>query len=119
MKTWREMMMEAKKEITLLQAADVKGKLDRGEEMVLIDCREAEEYQGGRIPGAVLIPRGVIEMTMEQRGQDRGKPIVVYCAGGGRSAMAAHALKQMGYRHVASMEGGFGSWRQFGLPIEK
>jgi len=119
MKTWREMMMAAKQEITLLQAADVKGKLDREEDLILIDCREAEEYQGGRLPGAVLIPRGVLEMTVEQRFRDRDKPIVVYCAGGGRSAMAAQSLKQMGYSQVASMEGGFGAWKQFGLPVEK
>lgn len=119
MKTWREMMMAAKGEITLLQPADVKGKLDRQEDFILIDCRESEEFQGGRLPKAVFIPRGVLEMTVERQFRDRDKPIILYCAGGGRSAMAAQSLKQMGYSDVASMEGGFGGWKQLGFPVEK
>lgn len=119
MKTWKDMMAEAKKEIFLLEANEVKEKLEGAEPFVLIDCREAEEVQGGFIGTSVFIPRGVLEMTVERHFTDREKPIVVYCAGGGRSALAAQVLKQMGYSNVASMEGGFGAWRQLGFPVEK
>ncbi|MFQ5779452.1 MAG: rhodanese-like domain-containing protein [Nitrospiria bacterium] len=119
MKMWKDMVSEAKREISLLQVKDVKEKLDRGEEFILVDVRESEEVQQGRIQKSISIPRGVLEMTMEQQLKDRVKPIVLYCAGGGRSALAAHALKIMGYENVASMEGGFGGWKQSGLPVEK
>lgn len=119
MTTWREMMIAAKKEITLLQAEDVKTKLDQAEDFILIDCRESDEFQIGRLPKAVLIPRGVLEMTAERNFRDQEKPIILYCAGGGRSAMAAQSLKKMGYQDVSSMEGGFGAWQQFGFPVEK
>lgn len=117
MKSWQDMMAEAKKEITLLSTEDVKTKLHQEDDFVLIDCREAEETQKGIIPKSVLIPRGVLEMTVERHFTDRDKAIVVYCAGGGRSALAAYALKQMGYTCVASMEGGFGHWEKSGFPI--
>ena len=119
MKSWKEMMTEAKKEIMLLEALHVKTKIDNKEDFVLIDCREAEELQEGRIVQSVFIPRGVLEMTVERHFADRDKSIVIYCAGGGRSALAAQSLKNMGYTAVASMEGGFGGWRQAGFPIEK
>ena len=119
MKTWREMITAAKREIALLQPKEVKEKLDRGEDFILIDCREPDEFQHGRLPKAVFIPRGVLEMTAEQNFKDPDKPIVVYCAGGGRSALAAQSLKAMGYSDVASMEGGFGEWTQSGFPIAR
>jgi len=119
MKSWKEMMAAAKQEIALLSVAALKSKMDRKEDLILIDCREAEELQEGHIAESVFIPRGVLEMTVERHFADRGKNIVIYCAGGGRSALAAQSLKTMGYTEVASMEGGFGGWRQAGYPIEK
>lgn len=119
MKMWRDLVAEAKREISLLQIKDVKEKLDQGEELTLIDVREPDEQQKGRLPKSVPIPRGILEMTMERHFKDPAKPIVLYCAGGGRSAVAAQALKKMGYENVASMEGGFDGWAQAGLPIEK
>ncbi|NOY85354.1 MAG: sulfurtransferase [Nitrospirae bacterium] len=119
MKSWKEMMSEAKQEIILLEVADLKTRIDQKEDFVLIDCREAEELQEGHIAESVFIPRGVLEMTVERHFKDRDKSIVIYCAGGGRSALAAQSLKNMGYKTVASMEGGFGAWRQAGFPIEQ
>lgn len=119
MKSWKDMIDEAKTEITLLQTEEVKQKLDQQEELILIDCREAEEVQKGKIAQSVHIPRGVIEMTMAQHFSDRNKAIIIYCAGGGRSALAAQSLKKLGYTDVASMEGGFGIWQQSGFPVEK
>lgn len=119
MKSWKEMMAEAKQEIILLEIADLKTKMESKEDFVLIDCREAEELQEGHIAESVFIPRGVLEMTAERHFSNRDKSIVIYCAGGGRSALAAQSLKNMGYTSVASMEGGFGAWRQAGYSIEK
>ena len=119
MKMWRDLVAEAKREISLFQIKDVKEKLDQGEDFVLVDVREPDEQQKGRLPKAVPIPRGILEMTMERHFKDQAKPIVLYCAGGGRSAVAAQTLKKMGYETVASMEGGFEEWTRSGLPIEK
>jgi len=119
MESWGSMIEAAKREIKLLQLAQVREKMALSEAMTLIDCREPDEYEKGRIPKAIFIPRGILEMTMERHFQDRDQAIVVYCAGGGRSAVAAHALKKMGYTDVASMEGGFEGWKHFGYPIEK
>jgi len=119
MKTWKDMVANAKQEIGLLQVSEVKEKLDQQADFILIDVRELEEYQKGRIPEAALISRGVLEMTIERQIQDKSKPIILHCAGGGRSAVAAQSLKKMGYENVASMEGGFSEWVRAGYPIEK
>jgi len=119
MKTWKDLVVEAKQEIGLLQVDDVKEKLDRGDEIILIDVREQEEAQQGRIEKSVFIPRGVLEMTVQQNFRDPLKPIILYCAGGGRSAVAAQSLKKMGYEDVSSMEGGFEGWKRSGLPVQR
>ncbi len=119
MKTWKDLVDEAKQEVALLQINDVKEKLERGDEFILIDVREQEEAQQGRIEKSIFIPRGVLEMTVQQNFKDPLRPIVLYCAGGGRSAVAAQALKNMGYENVSSMEGGFGGWKRSGLPVER
>lgn len=119
MKMWRDLVADAKRDVTLLQIKDVKEKLDAGEDFILVDVREPDEVQGGRLPKSVHVPRGILEMTMERNVKDPAKPIVLYCAAGGRSAMAAQMLKKMGYESVASMEGGFEGWKRLGLPTEK
>lgn len=118
MKMWRDLVAEAKREVSLLEVKDVQEKMSQGE-FILIDVREPDEWQGGRLPKAVHIPRGILEMTMERSFKDPAKPIILYCAGGGRSAVAAQALKKMGFEDVASMEGGFEGWKRSGFPVEK
>ncbi len=119
MKGWKDLVGEAKKEVPLLQVQEVKGKLDAGEEFLLIDVREADEYQKGRIPNGISMPRGVLEMRVEQHVKDSKKQLILHCAGGGRSAVAAQSLKKMGYENVASMEGGFDGWCRAGYPVER
>ncbi len=119
MKTWKDLVCEAKKEIGLLQVSEVKAKMDQQADFLLIDVREPEECENGRLPEAALIPRGIIEMTIEDHVKDTKKLIILHCAGGGRSAVAAQSLKKMGYENVASMEGGFKEWTRQGYPIEK
>ncbi len=119
MKTWKDLVGEAKKEVRLYQVKEVKELLDLGEDVILIDVREPDEFQKGRIPKSMLAPRGVLEMVVEQSIKDPKKQLILHCAGGGRSAVAALSLKKMGYERVASMEGGFDGWVRAGYPIER
>jgi sulfur-carrier protein adenylyltransferase/sulfurtransferase len=86
---------------------------------VLIDVREGEEYNDGYIPGATWIPRGKLELRIEDAVPDRSQEVVLYCAGGNRSALAAKALAELGYTRVSSMAGGYGAWKRAGLPTAK
>jgi molybdopterin/thiamine biosynthesis adenylyltransferase len=81
---------------------------------LFLDVREADEYAQGAVPGALHIPRGMLELQVEGRVPDKDSKIVVYCAGGTRSALAAQALGQLGYSDVASMAGGFNKWKDEG-----
>ncbi len=96
--------------------ADVKARLDADESFALVDVREESEYARGRIPGAVHLGKGVIERDVEQKYPDPATPLVLYCGGGYRSALAADALQQMGYTNVISMDGGWRSWTEAGYP---
>ena len=97
---------------------DVKKKLDAGEQFHLIDVREGEEYVRGWLPGAVPLSKGIIERDIEAQAPDFGAPIVLYCGGGFRSALAADALRAMGYSRVASMDGGWRAWTEAGYETE-
>ena len=85
---------------------------------VVVDVREREEWEHGYIPGSIFIPRGFLEMRIEDRVPDKDAPICVYCAGGVRSAFAAKAMEQLGYTNVRSVAGGFSKWKDAGLPFE-
>lgn len=101
---------------------DVHSCLDAG--TVLIDIREPAEYQRGHIPGAVLLPRGLLEFEilplLEKRGIEEvvNADIVLYCGTGGRSALAAKSLDDMGFRNVRSMDGGIVAWAEAKLPLD-
>ncbi|MEZ5380445.1 MAG: molybdopterin-synthase adenylyltransferase MoeB [Microthrixaceae bacterium] len=86
----------------------------RGEGSVILDVREADEFEAGAVPGAVFIPRGHLESQIEMKLPDKGTPLIVQCAGGVRSAFAAKTLEELGYTDVASMAGGFGKWKDEG-----
>ena len=83
----------------------------------MLDCREPNETNLGRIPGAVVIPRGTLETKIEAV-VPRERALIIYCAGGNRSALAADTLQQMGYTNVASMAGGWGAWVAAGGAVE-
>jgi len=118
MKRWKELVSEARQTVKILQVGEVKEMMDTGEDFVLIDVRESDEYQKGSIPEGYSVPRGILEMTVEEQVPDCTKQIVLHCTAGGRSAMAALSLKNMGYQNVASMEGGFRAWAQAGYPVK-
>ncbi len=110
--TFQDLVSAAKREIRELTPAELEARL--GEPFVLIDCREPDEFEQGAIEGARLIPRGLLESNVALSIPDRSTEIILYCAGGARSALAAKALKDMGYSDVASMSGGFGQWKTEG-----
>jgi rhodanese-related sulfurtransferase len=115
-KTGMELIAEAKAKITEISVNDAKAK-HGGAGVAFLDCREPNEYNLGRIPGAVFIPRGQLETTIEGR-ITREQDVVLYCASGNRSALAAVTLAEMGYGRVSSMAGGFKAWAMGGNPVE-
>jgi rhodanese-related sulfurtransferase len=103
---------EAKKEIHEIGPADLKQMQESGEDFVLIDVREPDEVAKGTIPGAVAIPRGLVDVNIDQVTTDKDKRVVLYCGGGSRSALAGWMLKKMGFRNVISLAGGYRRWMQ-------
>lgn len=110
---------DAKKRIREVSIAEVKAKLDRKEKFLLVDVREESEYAKDHLPAAVHLGKGIIERDIETRVPDLDTPMVLYCGGGFRSALAADNLQKMGYTHVLSMDGGIREWREQGLPLTK
>lgn len=108
----------ARAEITETDVDAVRERLEAVDGMVLVDVREPYEYDAGRLPGAVPMPRGVLERDVETAYPDLEAPLVVYCGGGYRSALAAQSLGRMGYTNVASMDGGWRAWTEAGYPTE-
>jgi rhodanese-related sulfurtransferase len=86
---------------------------------VLVDVREDNEWSAGHATGAVHLSKGIIERDIESTIPDKSKPLVLYCGGGYRSALAADALRQMGYHNAISLDGGWRAWNEAGLPVEK
>ncbi|HEX8816677.1 MAG TPA: rhodanese-like domain-containing protein [Terriglobales bacterium] len=97
----------------------VKQKLDHGEKFVLVDVREESEFAKDHLPSAIHLGKGIIERDIEARVPDTGAPLILYCGGGFRSAMAADNLQKMGYTNVISMDGGIREWREKGYPLVK
>ena len=108
-KTGQEMVAEAKTRISEVTAKEVLTRLSKSEAIVLLDVREANEWNLGRLPNAIHIARGQLETNVEAR-IPRDATVVIYCATGNRSVFAADTMQQMGYENVASMSGGFRDW---------
>ncbi len=113
MPTFREMLAQAKAAIREVEPAQAEEEIAGGNAVVL-DVREPDEYEQGALPDAVHIPRGTLETSVEGRIPDKASHVVVYCAGGTRSAFAAQTLQELGYSDVASMVGGFNRWKDEG-----
>jgi rhodanese-related sulfurtransferase len=108
---------DAKKRIQQTTVDDVKHRLDSNEQFLLVDVREDNEWEKDHLPRAIHLGKGVIERDIEQRVPDLNAPIVLYCGGGFRSALAADNLRKMGYTNVLSMDGGIRGWRERGYPL--
>ena len=112
-----QIVAEVKKRIRETNVDEVKAKMDRAEKFVLVDVREDSEWAKSHVPGAIHLGKGVIERDIEARVPDPATPLVLYCGGGYRSALAADNLQKMGYTNVLSMDGGFRGWREKGYPL--
>ena len=110
---------DAKTRIREVTVDDVKAMLDRGEPFELVDTREESEFARGHLPRALHLSKGIIERDIENTIPDPATPIVLYCGGGFRSALAADNLQKMGYTDVVSMDGGWREWTEKRYPTEK
>jgi rhodanese-related sulfurtransferase len=126
-KSLKDFVADAKTRIREIGAADAARAIaDSGAKILVLDVREPGEYADSHIPGALNVPRGMLEAKAdldyagrEPRLADRSQRIIAQCASGGRSALAADVLQQMGFTDVTSLAGGILAWKEQGLPLEK
>lgn len=123
-KTAAELVQDAKGKVENLGVDQVQAELAQGN-AVLVDVRDAPELAGGSIPGAVHASRGMLEFYADPSSPyhkpelDPGKRVILHCASGGRSALAARTLADLGYGNVAHLDGGFKAWEAAGKPVRK
>lgn len=119
MRTAHDLVMEAKKHVAEISIEEAQKLLCS--DTLIVDVREPFEYEEGHVPGAINIPRGMLEfkMTQDEVLIDRNRPILLYCKTSGRAALSAVALKSLGYDHVRSIAGGFDSWSAATMPTDK
>ncbi len=119
-KTYSDLFSEVRDSIKTISLEALKARLEeRGKRpFTLVDVREKDEVRQGYIPGAVSIPRGFLEMQAEQKLPDKAAEVIVYCAGGTRSAFAAKTLAELGYSNVISANPGFVRWKDLKYPVE-
>jgi adenylyltransferase/sulfurtransferase len=115
---YRELLQAAKASIEEVDARGAQELLDGDGGPVLVDVRERDEWEQGRIPGAVHVPRGHLESRIEGVAPDRSRPVLLYCAAGNRSAFAAKTLTELGYERAISLAGGYTDWQRTGFPTE-
>jgi rhodanese-related sulfurtransferase len=113
-----KLVSEAKSRVRETNVAEVAARLKSGEHFNLIDVREESEYAAAHIPGALHLSKGILERDIEKKVPDHDAPIVLYCGGGFRSALAADNIQKMGYTNVLSMDGGWTAWKKSGNPVE-
>jgi rhodanese-related sulfurtransferase len=124
----KEMLQEALGSVEGVSAQEVREGLDSGEVDLVVDVREPKEWEGGHLPGAINVPRGMLELRADPESPvtdpalsaNKDSRVIVYClkAPGARSVLAADTLGKMGYSNVAAMRGGFEEWQAEGLPAE-
>jgi len=115
--TSQELVAEAKSKICEVSVSEAKELLDKGG-YLFIDCRELKEFKMGHVPGAINIPRGLLEFKIDKKVPERDTKIVMYCKKGGRGCLSACTLCRMGYTNVMNMDGGWMAWEKAGYPIE-
>jgi sulfur-carrier protein adenylyltransferase/sulfurtransferase len=118
MPSYRDLLQQVKSEIEEVDAAQARDLVESDEPPLLLDVREEDEWNEGHIPGAIHVPRGFLESRIENAAPDQSRPVVVYCAGGARSAFAAKTLEELGYENVVSLAGGYTDWKRNGYPTQ-
>lgn len=124
-RTLGDFIAEARRRIQEIDAEILEDWIRSRDDLLLVDVREADEFQDGHIPDAILIPRGMLEAAADPGTRHRHpllcdarcRPVVVYCASGGRSALAASTLQEMGFEEVYSLAGGLDVWEAEGFPL--
>jgi molybdopterin/thiamine biosynthesis adenylyltransferase/rhodanese-related sulfurtransferase len=116
--TYADLIAKVRASVRTVSLEEIKRRLENGNDLVLVDVREGDEYRAGYIPGAIHLPRGYLEIQVEQKVPDKNAHVVVYCAGGTRSALAAHTLSSLGYTNVESANPGFVRWKDLRYPVE-
>jgi rhodanese-related sulfurtransferase len=114
-----ELVEAVRKRVHEVSIDDVKARLDRGDNFLLVDVREESEFANDHLPKAIHLGRGIIERDIEERVPALDAPLVLYCGGGYRSALAAENLQKMGYTNVLSMDGGIRGWREKNYPLTR
>jgi rhodanese-related sulfurtransferase len=109
---FKQLVEEAKSQISEIGPNDLRRMQQAGEDFTLVDVRERDEQAKGTIPGAVGLPRGILEVNIDKITTDKDHKLVLYCGGGSRSALAALNLKKMGFRNVFSLAGGYRNWSE-------
>ena len=118
MATYRELLADVKAEIDEVSTVELHDRLTAGERPLLLDVREQDEWSEGHLPGAIHIERGNLESRVEVMIPDKSREVVIYCAGGARSAFAAKSLHDLGYDVVSSLSGGFADWKRNGFDFQ-
>ncbi|MGH7914955.1 MAG: rhodanese-like domain-containing protein, partial [Candidatus Binataceae bacterium] len=114
-KTSKNILDEARAQIKSIDIDEARRMLEKSG-TVLLDVRESDEWRQGHIPQAVGIPRGFLELRVEEKVPDHKTPVILQCASGTRSLLAARALHEMGYENLYNLTGGFNAWKDRGLP---
>jgi molybdopterin/thiamine biosynthesis adenylyltransferase/rhodanese-related sulfurtransferase len=116
--SYRELLRAARESIEEVDATSAQELLAAGDAPVLVDVRERDEWEQGRIAGAVHVPRGHLESKIEAAAPDRSRAVLLYCSAGNRSAFAAKTLSELGYERPISLAGGYNDWQRSGLPTD-
>ena len=116
LRTLKELVAEAKANVGHISPDEL---TEAGDSVILIDVRDEPDYEEEHLPNAVSLPRGYLELDIDEVAPDEDKHIVTYCGGGTRATLSAHTLRNMGYENVSVLTGGFRGWKASGLPTEK
>ena len=116
--TTQEIVAQAKAVVPELTVAQAKTNIDKRSYKVILDVREPNEFRAGHVPGAVNVPRGLLEFQVSGKVPDKSTALLVYCKTGGRGALAGQTLQNMGYKNVTNMDGGWVGWEKAGYPVE-
>ncbi|MFO0551810.1 MAG: molybdopterin-synthase adenylyltransferase MoeB [Polyangiaceae bacterium] len=117
-KSYDDLIQSVRQRVRLVSLEELKQRIDARADVLLVDVRETDETRGGFIPGALRIPRGFLEMQIEAKVPNKDASVILYCAAGTRSALAANTLLDLGYQRVESANPGFNRWKELGFPVE-
>lgn len=115
--TVTDLVSDAKKDICEVSVSEAKALLDKGG-YIFLDCRTSKEFKMGHVPGAMNIPRGLLEFKIDKKIPDKATQIVMYCKKGSRGCLATCTLCKMGYKNTKNMDGGWAAWEKAGYPVE-